>query len=114
MFCKKCGKEVENSAEFCKFCGTKVVDETNEPKTRPTYQHSEQRTIESSAIGILAIIFGAFGGLLGLIFSIIGLSIYKEPQNRTNCKIGLGLFVGWIVIVIILALSTRATSPYYY
>lgn len=27
MFCKKCGKEIENDSIFCKYCGEKIISE---------------------------------------------------------------------------------------
>lgn len=50
-------------------------------------------------IGTCAIIFGALGGWLGLIFGIIGLCSSRDRFVRKNCKIGIGLFFGWIILL---------------
>lgn len=60
---------------------------------------------ESKAIGILALIFSILGGWLGLLFSIIGLCTYKEPENKTLCKISLCIFGAWVVLIFILLMA---------
>ena len=61
MYCRKCGKEIDDEAVVCIGCGcaveeTKVNKEDNEPKT---------------GMGVL---MGLFLGIIGL---IIGLCLYK-------------------------------------
>ncbi len=87
-YCSNCGKEVDENAFVCVNCGYKLMDQKE----------------EGSALGILSIIFGALGGWLGLVFGIIGLCIYKTKENKRNCKIGIGLFVGWILLLIMIIL----------
>ena len=61
MFCKNCGKEINDNASVCIYCGCNVDDkkdkEDNEPKT---------------AMGVLMAL------LLGLIGLVIGVCLYKE------------------------------------
>ena len=95
MYCKHCGNEIEENATYCQHCGTKieVYVESNKPLPKN----------ENSAWGILAIIFSALGGSgLGLLFSIIGLCTYKTRGNKARAWIGLGLYIGWTVIIIVL------------
>lgn len=88
-FCKDCGKKINKNAEICPYCGVRQ-------------QNSVSSVVEESgALGVLAIVFGALGGWLGLVFGIIGLCINKNPKNRKNCKIGIGLFFGWLILWII-------------
>ena len=61
MFCKKCGKEIDDEAIVCVHCGCAVEE---------TKKNTEQDT-PKTGMGIL------FGWLLGLIGLIIGLCIYK-------------------------------------
>lgn len=88
-YCANCGNQIDDYVTICPFCGVQVM---------PVVQQAP----ETSTIGILAIVFGALGGWLGLLFGIIGLCTNKEPNNRRNCKIGIGLFCVWIVIDIII------------
>ncbi|MFA6865997.1 MAG: hypothetical protein WCR54_00600 [Clostridia bacterium] len=98
-YCNKCGKEIENEAVVCPFCGCQVA---------------EMQVEESSTMGILSIVFGALGGWLGLVLGIIGLTKYKIAKNRKNCKIGIGLFCAWVVgyIIIIVSMVSAAASMY--
>ncbi len=89
-YCSHCGAEAEDDAAFCVKCGRSLGSSN---KTQPA---------ESPIFGILSIVFGALGGWLGLIFGIIGLSSYKEQNNKSMCKIGIGLFIGWMVILFLL------------
>lgn len=91
-YCQNCGAKIEDNVNNCPFCGHPVRELVEE-----NTQHDD-----SSVMGILSIIFGALGGWLGLLFGIIGLATYKEPKNRKNCKIGIGLFIGWVVLYIIM------------
>lgn len=91
-YCKYCGKEINASAVVCPYCGCQI---------------EEMQPAESGGMGIAAIIFGALGGWLGLLFGIIGLSTYKTEKNRKNCKIGIGLFIGWIILWIIIFANTQ-------
>lgn len=103
MYCKNCGKQIENDATFCKYCGTKVNEIVAEKKveSKPTYQHTEQNRAESPVIGILSIIFSFFIAIIGCILGIIGLQSYKEKPNITNCKIGLVISIVSIILEVI-------------
>ena len=85
--------------------------QANDPNNvSPVFVYSQTQVVtnvkqESKALGICAIIFSVLGGWLGLVLSIIGLCNYKEPENKTLCKVGLGFCVGWVVIGIIIGLS---------
>ena len=61
--------------------------------------------VEGKGVAVCALVFSILGGWLGLIFSIIGLSMYKQRTNRNLCKAGLFIFIGWIVLLVILALT---------
>ncbi len=107
MYCKHCGKEIDENAIYCQYCGTKIEvyvesDKPIKPKK------------ENSAIGILAIIFSALGGSgLGLIFSIIGLCMYKTRGNKIRSWIGLGLYLGWTVAMIVIEIVFFYTGIYF-
>lgn len=90
-FCRKCGAQLDDEAVICPQCGcsTEIIAKQ-----------------ESSGLGIAAIIFSVLGGFLGLILSIIGLCTYKTPQYRKLCKIGLGIFFAWVVIVMLMVFTT--------
>ena len=60
---------------------------------------------ENSAIAILALIFSIFGGIAGLVLSIIGLSIYKESRNRSKCVVGIVLCIMWFIVGLILGFA---------
>jgi len=99
-YCVHCGAEIFDDAVICVHCGRAV------PNTRIES--------ENKALGILAIIFGVLQGFVGLVLSIIGLSVYKEPINKNNCKIGLGLSIAYIVLYIamVVAIIVLKTKPF--
>ena len=108
MYCKKCGKELNDDAVVCVHCGCEVksghygvVRDTTESKT------------------VVGFLLGFFLGLLGL----FGLLLYPAETNarRTFLKGWLIAFIAQVVITIIVviivsaaAASAVSTFKYYY
>ena len=133
MRCSCCGNEVREDERFCNNCGQnnegyverkpiERVEIYTQPSNSSTYSqpngsyqqtnnyyqqnnYQQPQKQESGALGILAIIFSVLGGWLGLLLSIIGLCTYQNPEHKTKCKVGLGIFIGWIVLYVLLAIA---------
>ncbi len=97
MYCKKCGRQIADGVNFCPYCGA----EQNINDTFHQYNNYEPAQ-ESKTLAYLALIFGILGGILGLILGLVGLSTYRNPENRKLCKIGIGFFVFWVIVFILL------------
>lgn len=97
-FCVRCGAKIDAKAVVCPKCGCSQKRDYMEDKT--------------SAVGIAAIIFAVLGGWLGLILSLFGLLFYYKGdtevdlKGQKNCKIALGIIVAWVVIGILIAISS--------
>ena len=96
MFCKNCGKEIDNNAYVCPSCGVKQVDDT--PKTV---------NADGPSVGC---------GILGFLIPLVGLIMFivwrKDfPQKSKSAGIGaLVSIVLWVVIVIALVACTAAVG----
>lgn len=87
MYCNNCGKEINDKAAVCPYCGVL------------TNQNAIQK--ESNTMAIVGFVFSFFIAIVGLICSIIG---YKRaPELGGNGK-GLAL-AGIIISAISLALT---------
>ena len=98
MVCKKCGYELSSNETKCPICG----EENSIISSIGNTDNSKSVLPESKAIAVLAIVFSCLGGWLGIVFAIVGLSQYKEPQNRMKCKIALCIFCFELVFFFIL------------
>lgn len=99
MFCKKCGAEIDDEAYVCVHCGTLVKDlpsKQNASNTRYYTRYSEQYRKKTNVMAIVGFILSFLGGILGLIFSIIGLN-----QCRSRKEDGEGLAIAGVVISLI-------------
>lgn len=77
MYCKNCGKEIDNNAIVCPHCCAQV----NRTAITPARE-------ESNTIAIVGFIFSFLFALVGLICSIIG---YKKAPERGGKHRGLAL-----------------------
>lgn len=96
MFCKNCGKEIDDKAELCVYCGvpTKYVVRENE-KTNGC-------AIAGLIISILSIWFGALfciSSVLGIILSVVGMKKSKVCTKYNGLAVA-GLVIGIISLVI--------------
>jgi len=112
-YCKACGAKLEDDARFCTECGSPVADSAQQGESDSGrnanpygsyYTPGAYRAEPASSrpqgyvLSILAVIFGALGGWLGLLFGVIGLCLNKPGDTgvQTRCIIGIALAGVWI------------------
>jgi len=73
MFCKNCGKEIEDDSKFCRYCGAalaKSEEEAPTPEDEAVKKESaEDETTDKSGCGIAAIL------IIAVVVVIIGISV---------------------------------------
>jgi len=87
MFCQKCGKELDENSEFCKYCGNKIGEgfqqEVVQKKVlvEETSKKYKKQLIYATLIGILGLLLAALDsqrffdrGAIGF-FAYIGLAL---------------------------------------
>lgn len=91
MYCKKCGKELDDEAKFCPYCGTSTRDEK---------ENAQNGDASSAGLGILCF----FLPIAGLILYIVWKDTY--PLKAKSC--GKGALISVIVYVALMLLSVCA------
>lgn len=116
MFCKQCGKEIEDDANFCIHCGVTINDrapsQTTVNNSGNTVQKASYNTM--SIIGLIVSIISFFinfwgiVGIAGVILSVIGLiQISQKHENGRALAIigiifgGINVFYAFYVLVIL-------------
>lgn len=96
MYCRNCGKEIDNGAYICPFCGVRTV--AQQTNTAPG---------ATNGMAIAGLICAFFMPLLGFIFGCVGLSKSKsmngEGKGMSIAAIAISLI--WIIGIIIIAVS---------
>lgn len=128
MFCKQCGKEIEDGSSFCPFCGANQAADAqasqqaqqtqqtyqapynNNPYNQPYYQAPKPQ--ES----------GAGWGVLGFFFPIVGLILFlvwKDDHPARSKGAGIGalvsviLYVVAIIFYVIIFVIAAGSAGYY-
>lgn len=74
MFCKNCGKQIDDNANFCEYCGNSTSD-------NPIMFASENNPASNKSKKKI-IIISVISALILLIAGLVGFLIYKESQVR--------------------------------
>ena len=107
MNCQNCGANVDGKS-FCSQCGTPVVRQPAY-QTAPRVIQPQGRPTEVLVLGILGLALGCATGIVGLIFSIIGLSkaknyiaTYGDISNQV--RIGRRLSIAGVIVGIFMTI----------
>ena len=100
MFCKNCGKEIDDHAAVCPHCGV-VVNSSAFPASAPVQQNT---------IAIVGFILSLFTALIGLIVSCIGLKKSKELGGSGRGFAIAGIVIGAIEMVIVVIYIIAAVA----
>lgn len=97
MFCKNCGKEIDNNAAVCIHCGVATKNGLQEkPKKANGFG------IAGFIISLLSLWFNSFllciPSVIGLIFSSVGLAIQKKHSANGLAIAGLVINIFSLVI----------------
>ena len=120
MICPVCGAQVNNGEAFCPVCGAQVSYQ--QPQPQPDYyQPQYYEKPESNGLSICAIIFAILEPTIGLILGLIGVSHYKNPQYKNQCKVAsiisgvrIGLHIIAIIAYVIAVFAVGVGSYGYY
>lgn len=88
MFCKNCGKEIDDNAYVCPHCGVKV-------------EKSELQSQEKNTLAIVGFVLSFFIAIAGLICSILA---YRKCKNENAPQKGFAV-AGIVISAISMALT---------
>lgn len=106
MFCKNCGKEIDDGAVVCPNCG--VATENMAKSTAPVATQKNSMALAGFILALLGF------NLIALILSIVGLTNSKKPEfngdGRGFAIAGIVISSIYLVVFIILGISCSAVG----
>lgn len=103
VFCKNCGKEIDDSAYICPHCGVKVAaDETKIEKSVEASKKINGLGIAGFVVSLVSLWLGAYfciASIVGLVLSIVGMC-WRKKCNSCNGLSVAGLVLGIVSLVI--------------
>ncbi|MBR3298135.1 MAG: hypothetical protein IKI64_02915 [Clostridia bacterium] len=103
MYCTNCGAKFEDGSSNCPYCGTVAMNENNNVSQTSTYEGPMCDPTPVLVWGILGLAFALSTGILGIIFSIIGLKksnqyiAYTSGAYSRKAQIGRKLSIAGII-----------------
>lgn len=107
-YCTRCGKALDDNANFCGECGTRL--EGNSPYgVYNTYnQNTNNQPQESSTLSICALIFAFVSPIIGVILGIMGCVKYQTPSYKKMSIAAIILSVAsWVISFILLSVVSK-------
>ena len=97
MFCKNCGKEVDDDAKFCPKCGKTIDEEVIRSDNQTSNNQQNSGAATYNTMSIVGFIFSFFMSLVGLILSIIGYKQAKKEGGSTALAVA-GIIISSITL----------------
>ena len=115
MFCKNCGRQLDEGVSYCPICGTVNTTSGAQTDSAPAYASTDERIKSEMAgqtlkWGILSLAFGlSCLSLLGFIFSFIAkrrsseyISLFGQLEGRARVghilgRVGFGVGLGYTI-----------------
>ena len=139
MFCKQCGKEIEDGSSFCPFCGASQADDAQAQQQAQNQQAQQQAQSQQPQQPYQAPYnnnpynqtysapptpqeSGAGWGVLGFFFPVVGLILFlvwKDDHPARSKGAGIGalvsviLYVVFIILYVIIIVIAAGSAGYY-
>ena len=82
MFCKFCGKKIEDNSRFCNYCG-KSLEENSSDKVADSNNNQSKK----SGCGSFLIFLLVLGLVVGIIFAVVKISMNQDSNGSLVDKI---------------------------
>lgn len=102
MYCRYCGKQIEEDARFCPYCGSAQQEERQAPP--PQQRYVDPNDAPSGGFAVLCFFFPVVGLILFLVWQD------TMPQRAKSC--GKGALIAVIVDVALLVLAFIAFAVF--
>lgn len=108
MYCKNCGKEIDDGVKFCPECGTKLFsDDSIENKIDKLESKGPEKQLNTmclagvivSGVSLFLNFYGTVG-LAGLIISYMGYKAVKTSGEKGRELSIIGMVIGGITVVL--------------
>ena len=102
MYCKNCGKEIDDNAVVCPNCGVAVQTLTPAAPAAIHNPSGKGLCISGFVVSLLSLWFGAYFcimSIIGLVLSAVGMSISKKNYAPRGFGIA-GLVISIVTLVI--------------
>lgn len=121
MFCKHCGNELKEKANFCSFCGTKIENEPieekqiiedcqttetegtkelKEPKKEKTKKEFDKEELISVLFGVISLIIAPCINIFSIPMSISGVIFGSFSKSKFKKKFSVGKIISYVSMVI--------------
>ena len=114
MFCKSCGKEINDQAVVCPYCGVQTGAVQNTPQQpnygyqQPMNQPYNQNDVDETNVGL--VILSVLIPIVGIILGAVNMSNGKKKSGKAYLLAGVITIAVEIVIGIIIGIAV-ASNP---
>ena len=84
MFCKNCGKEIDNNAKFCMYCGKSINEEDNKENDKVNKKEDTDKMFYSIIMGVIVIV-----AIIAIIIAIILVSDNTVKNSNKTKEVNL-------------------------
>ena len=101
MFCKTCGKEINDNAVICPHCGCATSEQTTAASEINTEKKFNGLALAGFIVSLASLLINLWGivGLTGMILSIVGLTQINKNGHKGKGLAITGIVVGAIGVV---------------
>ena len=111
MFCKKCGKKVDEADTFCPRCGTPTNDTVAPVQGPPMYYQNQYGGYAAPKVpGNGASIAGMVLGIIGLVYALITMMALMSPDFEVEILEYRGRVIPFAVGVILIQTTLSCTG----